>query len=701
MGDAPELEAERRHISGSMTAVIVRYVDRVLGADGVEELLRRSGESRPLAEIADLGGWSSYAQACALFESARDVTGDSDVGFRIGEEMLRQHAGTEVAALLRSLGSPSELLRNIAATGAKYSTVTEFEAVAIGEASATIGTKTIAGFTRHPLMCDYLAGLLSQVSALFDMDEAAVVERQCQVRGAPACVYDVAWDPTTTSASDPERRVAQLEAQLAALSERFESLQTTATEMVTVADVETLLARIARRAGLAVRAPGHILVVRLPGEDELRVHAEGVAAHKTAALVDEILSRGTADAGPARLVVDVASARHRYGCLAALHPGTSTFFPQERRLLAAYAAQAAAALDTATALRDVSRRNDAARALLTLSLELADVASPDEVAGRLASTVPHVVDCDHTAVLLWDPATEHLRMRASTGLHPEIAEMFASLSISAADTPLVGELVAGSDPFFVDDHHADAFARGLLDAARSVAAVIVPISSGGEFFGVVTAGVYSDPDRLRSNDDVMERLAGLAAQSSAALRNATLLEEVSHRALHDPLTGLPNRALFRDRLSHALVQARRNGNDVGVLFVDLDGFKEINDSRGHAAGDDVIAMSANRIRAALRPGDTVARLGGDEFAIVLPCVTTDSACAVVAEKVLAEIRRPLVVDGHAFNVTASVGAVAGSGFETYDGLVKRADVAMYDAKRAGRNTFRMARAVPAAAVAPS
>lgn len=692
---APEADpgiVDGRHISGSTTAVVCRYVERVAGAAGVREVLSRAGEVRPLETIVSLSGWSSYPQACALFEAAQAVTGDPDVGLRIGEELLRQHAGTEVAALLRSLGSPGELLRNVAATGSKYSTVTRLEAIRVEECSATVTGEAIEGFTRHRLLCDFTAGVLSQVSPLFGMEPAVVEEVECQIRGAERCVYEVSWHPTSEADGDAaERRVRVLEAELAALTERFESLQATAAEMVSATDVDTLMARIAHRAGLAVRAPGHILAVRMPGETEVRVHANGVDPADQAQVVEELLYTDLDAAANGVLAVDVTSARHHYGRLAALYPGGSAFFAQERRLLEAFASQAAAALDTATAMEEVVRRNDTARALLTLASELAGVTSKDEAASRIATAVPDVLDCDAAAVFLWDQHTGTLAMRACVGLTEEAAATLRTVSLAPNDTPALESFVRGElTPFTLDDTDDDLVLRQLLAISGQVAASVVPIYAGGEFFGVVTAGVRTERGRLGENDQSMERLSGLAAHAAAALRNAGLLDELSHRSLHDPLTGLPNRTLLRDRLSHALAHARRSSGLVGVLVIDLDDFKQVNDTHGHACGDSVIIAQARRLRAALRPGDTVARMGGDEFAVVLPDIPDVSACETVARKLIRELHRPIPVERHQFTVSSSIGAVAGSGEDTYDGLVKRADVAMYHAKRAGRNTYTIA-----------
>jgi diguanylate cyclase (GGDEF)-like protein/PAS domain S-box-containing protein len=186
------------------------------------------------------------------------------------------------------------------------------------------------------------------------------------------------------------------------------------------------------------------------------------------------------------------------------------------------------------------------------------------------------------------------------------------------------------------------------------------------------------------------------AQDVSALKVSE--ERVRHMALHDSLTGLPNRQLFVDRLKQALRRARRNNIGVGLLFVDLDHFKSLNDTYGHAHGDRVLMETTLRLKACVRESDTVARLGGDEFVIVLPDLAGAKDAEAVAEKVLAALFDPKVADGKMF-LGASVGlACYPEHGQDQDSLLGRADAAMYAAKRAGGNAFRMAGTLPAAGV---
>jgi diguanylate cyclase (GGDEF)-like protein len=182
--------------------------------------------------------------------------------------------------------------------------------------------------------------------------------------------------------------------------------------------------------------------------------------------------------------------------------------------------------------------------------------------------------------------------------------------------------------------------------------------------------------------DANERLQEVNVQLEQANR------ALAHDALHDPLTGLPNRALLMDRLEQMLGRARRD-SDIGcaVLFIDLDGFKMVNDSLSHAVGDLLLVAVAQRFAEVLRPGDTVARLGGDEFAVLLDSVVTPHDATGVAERVHAALDGPFHVGGHELFVRASIGiSLRSEGVSAHD-LVRNADIAMYDVKRRGTGSY--------------
>src|SRR3712207_6755069 len=151
-----------RQIAGSMTGALIGYLRRSCDDGVVDAVLRRAGESRSADVLCDPTVWSSYAEAIALFAAAADVVGDDDIGRKAGQELLAQYAGTEVAALLRSLGSPAEVLRNVAETAAKYSTVTSMEALEVADGDVLVAARTKGGVERHPHFCRYTEGVLSQ-----------------------------------------------------------------------------------------------------------------------------------------------------------------------------------------------------------------------------------------------------------------------------------------------------------------------------------------------------------------------------------------------------------------------------------------------------------------------------------------------------------------------------------------------------------
>ena len=168
-----------------------------------------------------------------------------------------------------------------------------------------------------------------------------------------------------------------------------------------------------------------------------------------------------------------------------------------------------------------------------------------------------------------------------------------------------------------------------------------------------------------------------------------LLDQLRHQAFHDSLTGLPNRALLVDRLSVMLERIGRTGSKAAVLFCDLDGFKPINDSLGHAVGDELLRQTARRFAQNLRAADTLARLGGDEFVIV--CEVDDEAGAVqLAQRLGASLIQPMDLKGHEVRVSTSIGiAIAGEPGARADELVRNADIAMYRAKDRGRGEIEV------------
>ncbi|WP_408658598.1 bifunctional diguanylate cyclase/phosphodiesterase [Jatrophihabitans sp.] len=160
---------------------------------------------------------------------------------------------------------------------------------------------------------------------------------------------------------------------------------------------------------------------------------------------------------------------------------------------------------------------------------------------------------------------------------------------------------------------------------------------------------------------------------------------LTHQALHDGLTGLANRSLLLDRLEHALESQARSSGRVGVAYLDLDGFKQVNDGAGHAAGDELLVLVAGRLRGSVRPGDTVGRLGGDEFAIICTELGDNKDLSAVADRVLKALRQPFLLPSGTFTISASIGLAIAEERTTGEQLLAAADTAMYTAKRAGRD----------------
>lgn len=269
-----------------------------------------------------------------------------------------------------------------------------------------------------------------------------------------------------------------------------------------------------------------------------------------------------------------------------------------------------------------------------------------------------VADLDHR-VVYWNQGAERLYgwpEQSATGrvlhelIYPDVDEISTALEIVHEQGAWTGDL-----------HCASQSGRARLVDARWTLLRNVDGSPRGV---------------LAVNTDVTERRE----------TEAKLIQMLALEATRDPLTGLPNRALLTDRLDEAVAAAQRDGTPLAVLFVDLDGFKEINDGSGHLVGDKVLEAVGARIQSALRDRDTVARFGGDEFVVLLP--DTDAAAAErIGRRMLTAIRRPLLLESGRLHISASIG-VAASPQVAPEALLRSADAAVYQAKAYGRNQVR-------------
>jgi diguanylate cyclase (GGDEF)-like protein len=206
-----------------------------------------------------------------------------------------------------------------------------------------------------------------------------------------------------------------------------------------------------------------------------------------------------------------------------------------------------------------------------------------------------------------------------------------------------------------------------------------PVGSDGDIVDAVAAGVNFLGEELGASfSEIERRVADRTEELSIAMK------ESGRRALHDQLTGLPNRVLFWEHLSLRVKLAHRRNTGYAVLFLDVDDFKAVNDTLGHAVGDRLLADLALRLRSSLRAGDIAARVGGDEFLVLIDDVASTEAALVVAGRLDQALRVPYKVGAKRRVVTASIGVAVGpDGLHTADAVVAAADSAMYEAKRGG------------------
>jgi diguanylate cyclase (GGDEF)-like protein len=659
-----------------MPGTMLRHVRASLGVDAVDEVIRRAGVPYTAAHLDDVSNWIWFDEAMALFEAAEAVTGDPRIGLRTGEQVVRQHAGTPVATLLRSLGSPEAILSQVALATTKFSTVSILEPIDVGPGHATVVATVRDGFERTTHACDFTLGLLSQPPALFGLPPAQVEEKLCVRRGDEHCLYEISWDAEgAASAADPQQLITALEAQLAAMAERLHNIYGAAKDLIAVDDLDAALARITERAVTAVRAPKYLLAVET-GDGQVRVHHRGYVDEEADRAAAELLAADSSVPNASRIVAEIASVTRHYGRLMAVS-AAGGFFPHERELLEIYASYAATVLDTASALEESRREHARSRALLELSRSVAAAGRSDDVAQQLVDSVPPVVDCDRVSVYLWDEAESVLSCRAMTGVPAD--DWVRALLIRPDDTPTLAKLLLDPDPapLFFDQGTSDAWVGGMMSEGGTLAMIVAPIVAHGRFYGALVASAVERPERLRATSDLHDRLAGVVAQSATAFDNARLIETMAHQARTDNLTGLPGHRAFHEALSAGI----EGGGVFSLATIDIDDFKRVNDGHGHPVGDEALCAVADALRVAVRTEDEVFRVGGEEFAVLIQGLE-----GVDAVPVCERLRSAVAATPFELPLRVSIGLASWpSDADERAELLRRADEALYAAKRAGKD----------------
>jgi diguanylate cyclase (GGDEF)-like protein/PAS domain S-box-containing protein len=348
------------------------------------------------------------------------------------------------------------------------------------------------------------------------------------------------------------------------------------------------------------------------------------------------------------------------------------------------------------ALYDITDRKRAEAELKLRAAQQAAVARLGELALE-GTPLPELMDLAVAAatetlgveiggVLELRPDRQSLVVRAAVGLEDAAV---GNVVVPAGRRSQSGFTLERGSPVLVEDWSVEQrFDKSsILGQVEARSGMTVIVEGKERPFGVF--GLQSKEVRIFTTDDVhfVQSLANVLAD---AIERSGVEEEIRHQAVHDPLTRLPNRILFLDRLAHALAQSSRRRTQVAVLFLDVDHFKLINDSLGHAAGDELLTAVAPRLKDTLRPGDTVARFGGDEFGVLIEDLADERDAITVAENISAAFTKPFVLNGVEHFVTASIGiALAPDGSERPQALIRDADAAMYRAKERGRGRYEL------------
>ena len=324
--------------------------------------------------------------------------------------------------------------------------------------------------------------------------------------------------------------------------------------------------------------------------------------------------------------------------------------------------------------------------LSSIQRALSQRAPLQDILDTIVAAAVELIGDETVNLRLHDPADpEHLLRVAGCGYSEDVEPFMMRIR---TDEGAVGRAFTEGRLVVVEDYQNSRDQLDVLAGEGLEAAMSAPVEENGHVIGALTVATHRHGRTYSLTEQQM--LVTFAVHASVALTNARIADSMAHLAFHDALTGLPNRALFVDRLAQALARSERKAQTTAVLFADLDNFKTINDSLGHAAGDELLVVIARRIRESLRPSDSAARFGGDEFAILLEDIGGEDRVVNACERIMVSLAAPVEIQGAVIDPGASIG-VALSHETTYDAdrLLRDADLAMYAAKTAGKGTYKL------------
>jgi diguanylate cyclase (GGDEF)-like protein len=659
---------------------LLSYVESALGPAGADAVAAHLAARRELGDLLSPNRWWTTEEFADLIVAATAVTGDPDPGRRTGEQVFRDLLGTSLADSILVAGTTEVACAVMADYATRMEPARSIRVVA--SSSSHVVMEGVFGPTTSPntFSCGFTRGYFSMLPSLFG-NMGTVAEPLCQARGDDLCRFHVTWRPDPSRVSDvPESAEARVQRGFSAL-EQLESQHQMAARLVESHEIDDVLERIVTSVSGAVGAPQYALAVRLGDGAGRRDHHLGFGGDDAAILIDQL--EAGERLGDECLVVPVEHHGHQYGHLIAMFPTGARGSAADERMLASYARFAASAIQIIDAFASARRERDTAQALLELAATLADTGDVETVAANLCAALPGATGCDTASVWLSEPGTDTVSLAvafdASGDRHPVagVPPRFAPRALPAPGGVLHGPVVFDATSTAIRE-----IAGPDIEPYAEIA--VVPLGSGDAWFGMAVAS-FAAPISEVDRAQVLSRLRGLADQAGIAFENARLVEVMRHQALHDDLTGLPKRVLAEDRCRLAISRRARTGEEIAVLFIDVDDFKTVNDTLGHAVGDGVLRQLAGRLVGELRSSDTCARVGGDKFVVIL----TDTAGSIpgdeVAQRVLRSLEPDFEVDGHELDISVSIGiAWASDDSDTFDELVRRADDAMYEAKAAGK-----------------